>query len=307
MAAIVFPRPPPTYNTLSPAQRAQLLRSNAKLGQILGSMPHVLDDTPDGAPPAALPAPAHCADAPAGVARAPPQLRARSLDSARPGPSHAASAHAPARASTDGASGARAAPGHSEKAWRARFPARKPPMLRVGKIPALAPVPGSPAAAADNATHTVAVDGPGGSPRDPTFAIPSAAALRRRKMRKLAKTLGEGVPVHLVFPPTAESDDEEVLVGSPASASAASLSSASASSCATPVDEEEGYGWEAKEELWGRQTAARSKFAGAPERAALLAGGRYVVHYRDAGGVHGRGEETFGGFNCRTFAPIPEE
>jgi hypothetical protein len=42
--AIVYPRPPPTCNNLTPAQRTQLLRSNAKLGQVLGSTPHVLDE-----------------------------------------------------------------------------------------------------------------------------------------------------------------------------------------------------------------------------------------------------------------------
>lgn len=42
--AVVFPRPPPTHNTLTTSQRTQLLRSNAKLGQVLGSTPFILDD-----------------------------------------------------------------------------------------------------------------------------------------------------------------------------------------------------------------------------------------------------------------------
>ena len=40
---IRFPPPPPTRNELSSEQRAKLMRSNTKLGQVLGSTPHVLD------------------------------------------------------------------------------------------------------------------------------------------------------------------------------------------------------------------------------------------------------------------------
>lgn len=42
-AFIRFPPPPPTRNELSSEQRAQLIRTNNKLGQVLGSTPHVLD------------------------------------------------------------------------------------------------------------------------------------------------------------------------------------------------------------------------------------------------------------------------
>lgn len=40
---IRFPPPPPTRNELSSEQRAKLIRTNNKLGQVLGSTPHVLD------------------------------------------------------------------------------------------------------------------------------------------------------------------------------------------------------------------------------------------------------------------------
>ena len=42
-AVICFPPPPPTRNELSSEQRAKLIRTNNKLGQVLGSTPHVLD------------------------------------------------------------------------------------------------------------------------------------------------------------------------------------------------------------------------------------------------------------------------
>ena len=133
----------------------------------------------------------------------------------------------------------------------------------------------------------------GSSPDSPTFTIPSDVAVKRQKMKRLTKKLGEGVPVHLVFPPTAESDDEEVLIDSPTS---------------TPSVEQEDVvdraAWDSREMLWENHTSRRSKFADA--RASLVTG-RYVVHYRDADGLHGKGDETFGGFKYRTFSPIPEE
>ena len=42
-AVIRFPPPPLTRNDLSSEQRAKLIRTNNKLGQVLGSTPHVLD------------------------------------------------------------------------------------------------------------------------------------------------------------------------------------------------------------------------------------------------------------------------
>ncbi|GJE92395.1 hypothetical protein PsYK624_085490 [Phanerochaete sordida] len=271
--AIVYPRPPPTYNTLSQAQRAQMLRSSKKLGQILGSTPHILDDTD------ALPA-------------APPK-RSTSLESMR-------SESAASTASSSSASSTHS--GHSERAWRARFPERAPPLLRIGKLssaqPGLPAIPGSPPAYHSQRSPTPSPQSsphtsPGGSPHAPAFSIASDAALRRQKMRRLARRLGEGVPVHLVFPPATDSDDEDgVFVESPTSTCTpcerASLESTSEES----LDE--------RGALWERQTSRRSKFA-----RASAAGPQYVVHYRDEG-VHGR-EEVFGMLPCGKFAPIPEE
>ena len=49
----------------------------------------------------------------------------------------------------------------------------------------------------------------------PSFNIPSDASLRREKMRRLKRKLGDNIPVHLVFPPIAESDEEDVIIHSP--------------------------------------------------------------------------------------------
>lgn len=50
-------------------------------------------------------------------------------------------------------------------------------------------------------------------PSPPTFtiAVPSAAAVRRQKMDRLRRRLGEDVPPEMVFPLDDEEDDEEVV------------------------------------------------------------------------------------------------
>lgn len=52
-AKIVFPAPPPTFNSLTSTQRAQLLRSTKKLERLLGTAPRLLDENlePAGAFP----------------------------------------------------------------------------------------------------------------------------------------------------------------------------------------------------------------------------------------------------------------
>ncbi|KAI0685826.1 hypothetical protein BC835DRAFT_1420892 [Cytidiella melzeri] len=272
--AIVYPRPPPTHNHFTTAQRTQLLRSNAKLGQVLGSTPHVVDEINTFSRSYAT---------------------ENSKDSRGSIDSLASSSYASssvARSSIDShrcSSTPAPRPRPSERAWRIRFPTRRPPILRVGKVPPSScaletDIPGSPPY--DNSAQSpmsfCESDSP---PSTPTFNITSEAAMRRQKMRRLAKKFGEGVPVHLVFPPTIESDDEEeeVLVDSPTS---------SRSSC----DSE-------KELLWEKHTARRSRFVD-PPKTSVVTSGRYVVHYQDLSGVHGLSGETFGGLKCTT---IPEE
>lgn len=47
---IVYPVPPPTTNSLTAHQRAQLIRSTKKIGRILGSTPHLVDTGNSNAP-----------------------------------------------------------------------------------------------------------------------------------------------------------------------------------------------------------------------------------------------------------------
>lgn len=275
--SVVFPRPPPTYNTLSQAQRAQLLRSSAKLGQILGSTPHILDDT----------------EAP----QISPPRRSSSLSE------HSRS---PSVASTASTSSTSSDSGHSERAWRASFSTRKPPLMRIGKVPSVPPsldmIPGSPRVL--RASGRISPQSsPGGSPQEPSFGIASDAALRRQKMRRLARRLGEGVPVHLVFPPNTESDEDEVLIDSPTSTCVPAALSSKDSMSSMSSEESGDRQADEREAMWERQTSRRSRFA----RASAVVSEQYVVHYCDEDGMHGRGGETFGILPCGKFAPIPEE
>ncbi|TFK60620.1 hypothetical protein BDN72DRAFT_864224 [Pluteus cervinus] len=45
-AKVVYPAPPPTTNSLTGAQRSQLLKSTKKLGKILGATPYLVDEGP---------------------------------------------------------------------------------------------------------------------------------------------------------------------------------------------------------------------------------------------------------------------
>lgn len=112
--------------------------------------------------------------------------------------------------------------------------------------------------------------------------------MRRQKMQRLTKKLGEGVPVHLVFPPTVESDDEEVIIDSPTSSSS------------SPCD----LSW--KDPVWERYVARRSRFA-QPSKSSSVVTSRYVVHYHNLSGMHGHGSETFQGLKCGDITTIPEE
>ena len=189
-------------------------------------------------------------------------------------------------------------PQPSEKGWRIRFPLKRPPMLRIGKTTrALETIPGSPSYDTNNFADRRSVQSYDDSPpTTPPFNITSDATMRRQKMRRLAKKFGEGVPLHLVFPPTTDSDDEEILVDSPISDSSESSSSSSSHSSAASAGSE-------RDLLWEKHTPRRSKFVD-PPKVATVTNGRYVVHYQASSGMHGHSAETFSGLQCTT---IPEE
>ncbi|TCD69605.1 hypothetical protein EIP91_007028 [Steccherinum ochraceum] len=244
---ITFPRPPPTCNTLSASERSKLLKSTAKLGNVLGSTPHVVDEAFD-----LPPSPPQSA-----VAK---KLRQRtwsfktkkdhsdtSESDSDISPIPRTSTSSRASSSSASSSGCPSAPSSPEGAWRSRFPAQRPPLLRLGmgkmlskssrrmQQPTLESIPGSPPPTVENTPSspedvlyaTFEKDDPFGAYANssylelapeapiPQFTIPSDAALRRQKMRRLKRKLGDNIPVHLVFPPIMESDEEDVIIHSP--------------------------------------------------------------------------------------------
>ena len=106
-----------------------------------------------------------------------------------------------------------------ELAWRTPYSVQRPPLLQLSVPPSPSPsrkpkletIPGSPP-----------FDEASGASEAPTFGVPSDAAMRREKMRRVRKMLGDGVPHELVFPCSppeseSESDADSPLVETPVS------------------------------------------------------------------------------------------
>ena len=108
-----------------------------------------------------------------------------------------------------------------ELAWRTPYSVQRPPLLQLSvpsspspssrsRKPNLDTIPGSP-------TYDPLTSAP---LEPPTFYIPSDAAMRREKMRRVRKMLGDGVPHDLVFPSSpeeSESEEDSPLVATPTS------------------------------------------------------------------------------------------
>ncbi|KAI0711221.1 hypothetical protein C8Q76DRAFT_570811, partial [Earliella scabrosa] len=216
---IRFPPPPPTRNELSSEQRAKLIRTNNKLGQVLGSTPHVLDlSYIIPATQIELPVPPKTPTS----SRNPFRKHARTkstpnvdMEAAR------ASAKSPDSVASRTSTASRRSTTTvrvktDELAWRSPYPSQRPPLLQLAvpnpsrsRKPRLETIPGSPPF---NQTTTVF--------DPPSFSIPSEASMRREKMRRVRKMLGDGVPADLVFPSSpeeSESEEDSPLISTPTS------------------------------------------------------------------------------------------
>ncbi|KAK7676269.1 hypothetical protein QCA50_020770 [Cerrena zonata] len=318
-AAIVFPRPPPTCNTLTPEERAKLLRSTAKLGQLLGSTPHVVDEITDLPMNKPLPLPPLPGkprrSGLSGVASRDEnaewqKIRVHSPDSVSSSTSRASTSSS--RSSLSHSASAIATNAETEEGWRVRFSGLRPPLLRLGfgksdKIPTYTPPPSYDIDTSFPDTET--------SP-PPNFVIRSDASIKREKMRRLTKKLGEGVPVDLVFPPSVAEEDEEVIIHSPSSPSSpsstmssnSSLDSATSSSSTSTTstllsvhsDSSSSYGKSRMRHESYYQAPRRSHFVKdlpdfpCQER-------QLTIHY-ETPEEHGYGSETFEGLK-RAIAP----
>ncbi|KZT71194.1 hypothetical protein DAEQUDRAFT_666658 [Daedalea quercina L-15889] len=211
-SVVRFPPPPPTSNNLTPKQRAHLMRSSKKLSQVLGSTPHVLDW-------AGSPAPSHV-DTPsrstsvqshsASIAhrrskssphadRNPASERSTPRPSSRPSTANSSQSH------TSTISHASSSSSRGEQAWRTPYdPLHRPPLLKLRP-----PEPSNHGQRNSTYSDCGSEVGLPDSPTAPSFALPSEAAIRRAKMQRLTRKLGDGVPPELVFPTTKPEPDDE--------------------------------------------------------------------------------------------------
>ncbi|KAM6503084.1 hypothetical protein JOM56_000027 [Amanita muscaria] len=164
--------PPPTINSLDASQRARLVKSARKLGNLLGATPHVLD------PDLLLPVP--------------PRGKCNDLYRS----SSAASSTSSFEDKPEYPETSVLIPTHPElsqnRRWRTRPKSAylaRPLVLRLRTIPTPLPPPifmPSPLSPAEEDAI---------SPIEP-----AQNAIRRKRMAKLTRTLGENIPPELIFP-----------------------------------------------------------------------------------------------------------
>ncbi|KAF7324678.1 hypothetical protein MKEN_00509300 [Mycena kentingensis (nom. inval.)] len=221
---VAYPCPPPTNNTLSSHQRSQLLRTTTKLGRILGTTPALLEESEEMPTPIPLnlqrlAVPLHAAlsskytddDA---LVRYPSSGSDTLFSSDYDTPSYMK--RSPSVASDRSRSSFESAKSMPIESWPR--PQTERPYLRVAihNSPSkLADIPQSPPAYSVHAPgpnayphqHTSYTIAPARSPHAPAAphgqafaAMPSQNSMRRQKMDKLRRTLGENVPLDMVFP-----------------------------------------------------------------------------------------------------------
>ncbi|KAJ6606853.1 hypothetical protein B0H10DRAFT_1956757 [Mycena sp. CBHHK59/15] len=211
---IAFPTPPPTTNALTSQERSQLLRTTQKLGRLLGTTPQLLEE---GMPPPIplnlqrLAVPLHMSlsskysddDA---LVRYPSTDTVVSSSSSNSLKRNSSVSSSDSSYSTkSGFHGMQSPP--SNEYW----PRSDRPLLRIAlkRLSKLETIPQSPPATSappaiyctDHTSFTIRpVQTPKNAPPSPSFSIPSANSMRRQKMDRLRRTLGDGVPLDLVFP-----------------------------------------------------------------------------------------------------------
>ncbi|KAF9021345.1 hypothetical protein BDZ89DRAFT_245363 [Hymenopellis radicata] len=206
MASIVS-SPPPTTNWLTMRERAQLRRKAKKLGQLLGSVPHVMDgsDMSNGSIFFDLRSSSSSLSSSSSGSSSP------STDSTFSSLSRTTSLSSYERPQSRSSIRARRA--FSGDSWPKALP-----LLRLSKASqSLRSIPGSPAYPADahylSFSSALSSSDEEESEEPPTLKIPSPNTSRRHKMDKLRRTLGDGVPLDLVFPadkvPTPKSSEEQ--------------------------------------------------------------------------------------------------
>ncbi|KAI0077518.1 hypothetical protein K474DRAFT_1674799 [Panus rudis PR-1116 ss-1] len=205
--ATLFPTPPPTRNHLDPQQRARLVRSARKLGAVLGATPQLIDTDykPRPIPISLLPIGGNSTKPkihrrqgsalPSNTA-SPQSLYASSSSSANS--SVASLVLPPPRSSFD----TLPTPKSFSTNPRRSGDAPRPLMLRLNQVMVPpAPVRDTPETPSTTTSlrfaHHATDDDTPITPLTP--ATPTPAEMKRRRMAKLQRTLGENVPPELVF------------------------------------------------------------------------------------------------------------
>ncbi|KAJ7779155.1 hypothetical protein B0H16DRAFT_1501679 [Mycena metata] len=232
---IAFPCPPPTTNSLSQQQRSQLLRTTQKLGRLLGTTPALIEES--DSMPSMLPlnlqrlaVPLHIqlssvySDDEALTPRYPSSETLVSSGSERGSPTSSLK-RSSSLSSTNSGRSTPTKSVHVNESWPTDRPFLRIATKNSSKleaIPQSPPARGSPPPAYSvEPPHTSFTIRPIPASRHsayaspPAFCVPSNSSIRRQKMDKLRRTLGDGVPLDLVFP------DEETqpvpMLHSPAS------------------------------------------------------------------------------------------
>ena len=246
------------------------------------------------------------------------KIRVYSPDSVSSSNSRASTSSSRSSLSQRSTSTAVAPNAETEEGWRVRFTGSRPPLLRLGfgksdKLPSYQ----TPSPSYSDTSYPDTETAP-----PPSFVIRSDASIKREKMRRLTKKLGEGVPIDLVFPPSVVEEDEDVLIHSPLSPSSpsspsstlssssslestSSASSASTTSSASTLisvysDSSSGYGKYRMGHEAFQQPPRRSHFAkDVPDFPCQDR--QLTVHY-ETPEEHGHGSETFEGLK-RAFVP----
>ncbi|KAG6887791.1 hypothetical protein C0995_012695 [Termitomyces sp. Mi166 len=231
--AVVFPAPPPTTNALSLTERARLLRSSKKIARVLGATPRFVDSEVEdvGGNDDML------VLSPQSLYLSPQSLYRTSVDTVDSISACSTSVTSTSYTSTSTSPTSvsslycvdNARKPLSLTPYEDARPTRKPLALRPALETSLESIPASFStstlttlpAIRTLATHpkrSAPLDGSssssscrGMSPEpdsSPSFVIPNRAAARRRKLDRLRRTLGEDVPVRLIFSQTAESDSD---------------------------------------------------------------------------------------------------
>ncbi|KAG6878968.1 hypothetical protein C0992_006262 [Termitomyces sp. T32_za158] len=219
----VFLAPPPTTNALSRAERARLLRSSKKIARVLGATPRYIDtdiDDVQGIDDTFLSSPSvyrNSVDTVDSVSSSSTNTSTSTSNTSNSSLHSLRRSHKPLSLSS------------LQDIW----PARKHFRPRLSLETSLESIPASPLtpnSTPESLLLTMSRTIPprrgspsssplrgmgaephslGPSPPSPSFMIPSHAAACRRKLERLRRTLGDDVPVCLIFPQgTTESDSD---------------------------------------------------------------------------------------------------